>query len=204
MAAQVPDSSVWAKAAALVVNVTTSSTTHVRHNLTKDMIDLFGSTTCQTNLMLPRKHENLGGIRFVPECFRGGTLSERAQLPGRRAGSGIPAAGVGLFSEMRAHHETLGQVLRILDDGRHDEQLSAVALWSDIEVLGHDRALAVGDTVLPQVSRSHVLRHDLEGSTRWRRRISRASTSRTAATARPLPLRHRITLPRRRPGRRRL
>src|SRR6185295_4639020 len=105
----------------------------------------------------------------VGSCFRFRGGITLAPLPCRRARRGIPAPRVRLFPEMRAHHETLGQVLRILDDGRYDEQWFAGTLWRDIEILGHDRALAVGDAVLAEVSRPQVLRHDLEGAARQRR-----------------------------------
>src|SRR5687767_7817174 len=70
-----------------------------------------------------------------------------------RARTGRPAPGVGLTLEVGAVQIRLGQVLRVFDRGGHDQVGVSVRLGNAVEVFRHRRLCAVGDAVLPQVSR---------------------------------------------------
>ena len=99
------------------------------------------------------------------------------------AGSGVPLGAVRLQPEVRARHEGLGQVLRIVDPRPHQQIDRAVGLRSQpIDILGDDGVLAVGHAVLAQVALPHVRGRDLQ----------RAARSDRSAPLRPDSHRHRI------------
>src|SRR4029453_4999071 len=78
------------------------------------------------------------------------------------------------------------QISRIVDDGRHDEILTAWLL-ADVEVLGHRGILAVRHTVLPQIAGSHLRRHHRQRT---------ASSGARSAAATGFPSREGLALPR--------
>src|SRR5215472_2673045 len=87
----------------------------------------------------------------------------------RLASRRSPSSGVGLFLEVSAGDELLLQILRIVDDGRHDEPRIAIRLIGAIEILGKDRIAAIRHTVLAQISGAHVGGNHFEGTpARWR------------------------------------
>src|SRR5262245_47437080 len=88
-------------------------------------------------------------------------------MPTRRSSAGrtrpgIPPGRVGLFPEVRARDEWLGQVLGILDDGGDGEPDVAAAFREEIVVLADGGAGAVRHTVLPEVAWPQVRGDDFE------------------------------------------
>src|SRR5262245_10473446 len=85
--------------------------------------------------------------------------------PTRGARRRIPLAAVGFFLEDRRRQSHGTQILWILDLRRDREPLLTIRPLVEIPVLGHHGVLAVGDAVLPQVSRAKVFGDDLQRST---------------------------------------
>src|SRR5688572_5267157 len=96
-----------------------------------------------------------------------------------RAGCGIPAARVGELLEIGARRIGAREVLRILDLADDRQPAVAVRQLVEIPVLGDGRLLTVGRAVLAHIARTQVRGDDLQ--------IAR----------RDVPLRDRMTLPRR-------
>src|SRR6187397_1005657 len=66
------------------------------------------------------------------------------------AGSGIPLRGIRLAAEVRAGHELLREVFRIVHDSRDDEPFRAIWRSEPIEEFGQRRVFAVGHTIAAQ------------------------------------------------------
>src|SRR5439155_4850023 len=158
-----------------------------------------------------RKHEedNIDLFRVLRgfSSFRGEELASPLQLEhahrapwplSSRTCSRIPASRTRLPLELHGSDVRLREVLRILEEVRHDEVVDAF-VGQRREVFGQRRVRAVRDAVLAEVARSKVPRLHLQGTMPW----LPASAGHPAATcgAIELPLRDGVTLPRRRAGR---
>src|SRR5258706_10147483 len=75
-----------------------------------------------------------------------------------RARGWMPARRAGFALVMRARPVRRGEVLRVDDLRRHEDERLAAGNVQAIEVLGHDGAGPVGDAILPQVPRVHLRR----------------------------------------------
>src|SRR5688572_3430429 len=96
----------------------------------------------------------------------------------RRARGRIPLAAVGFFLELERSKEGRGQVGGIVDLCL-DREVLEVFVLDDVEPLRQDSVLAVGNTILAQISGAHVGRNDFQRAGR----IGRGSCSRCSATA---------------------
>ena len=81
------------------------------------------------------------------------------------ARSWIPFRSVGLLLELRTHGKRLAEVLRIVDDGGHQQHLATAWDRRDIEVFRNSRVLAVRHAILAQISGPQVSRRYLQR--RW-------------------------------------
>src|SRR5688572_11971380 len=116
------------------------------------------------------------------------------------AGAWIPLRGIGFLLELRADHEFLRQVGRVVDDRRHDQPGAAILGKREaVEELLDDGALAIGYAVRTQVTGSQAGRHHFERATRG----GAAAAEDTAILRLPKPSRRRLSLQRRRRGWRR-
>src|SRR5437867_7298957 len=100
-----------------------------------------------------------------------------------RTGCGIPANGIRKFLEVRTRRKRLAEVLRIFNNSCDDKPLIAIRTLIAIVVFGEQRVRAVWSTVLAEVSRPHVSRHNFQT----------AAARRSAAGT--FPLRDGISLP---------
>src|SRR5687768_2116845 len=102
----------------------------------------------------------------------------------------------GFLLEVRARDERLRQVLRVLDDGRHDKPVGRNGVSKAREVFGHGRALAVRHAIGAKPAGEHVGGRDLQ-STPALRAAGRADSTTEEGVLLPaatLPLGHRIAL----------
>src|SRR6185503_6466936 len=100
----------------------------------------------------------------------GGSKNQDPPSLARFARRRTPLGIVRLFLEVRAGHELLREVGRIVDHGRHDEPLARLRMGDLGVVLGDLRVLTVRHTVAPQPSGKEVARRHFERApSRWRR-----------------------------------
>src|SRR5262245_6560699 len=93
-------------------------------------------------------------------------------------GRNLPFRPVRLALEMRAPRVSGVEILRILDDGGHDQIRVAVRFVDPAEILGDHGVGAVWDAVALQVARTHARRDDLQLSLGHRTAFSRTSATR--------------------------
>ena len=122
--------------------------------------------------------------------------ARRGDRRGNVAWTRIPFRQVRLLLELRADHELLRQVFRILNHRGHDEPRPVLRQREAVEEFLHDRTLAVGHAVRTQVAGGEVRRHDFE------RAAARRATAEDPAILRlPEPPRLGMPLQRSRAGR---
>ena len=78
-----------------------------------------------------------------------GRVISRSSRPTR---GGIPTGGVGQLFEVGACDEWLSQILRVIDDGLHNEPGIAVWLSDAIKVFRYDRVCAIRNAIPSQIS----------------------------------------------------
>src|SRR5688572_1117850 len=98
--------------------------------------------------------------------------------------------------EVRARDERLRQVLRVLDDGRHDKPVARNGVSETCEVFGHGSTLAVRHAIRTQPAGQHVPGRDLQSAPALRAtgRADVAAEERILLPAAQLPFGHGISL----------
>src|SRR5262245_26609759 len=156
---------------------------------------------CPTRCQVPvRSTWANAGVAAITHEIRTANRKRRMASPPRRTGGRVPSGAVRFLLEERRRESRVAQILRIVELRRDREPLLTIRALVEIPVLGHDSVLAVGNAVLPQVSRAKILGDDLQRSAGWtnRRRIRGAirwSQLQRHVRPRHPPLRLRDALP---------